>query len=151
MTLTMSRLSKAADQAGKGRRPKQIGVKTPGWQQQEEKSKKMLRGERTRGSGSGRQKGDVFNASFLNEAKTTEKDSIAVKRSVLAKIASEAMAVGKVPLLTVGFDKGVPNTDSDFVLIAEHHFEALMMTAECALAGNLKEAQEWAEQVVKSE
>lgn len=147
----MSRIRKASERASKGRRPRQIGPGSPAWDQQEEKSKKTFRGKRTRGSGSGRQKGDVFNDSFLNENKTTSKDSISVKRSVLAKIAAEARAVGKTFALTVGFDKGVPNTDSDFVMLAEQDFEALMMAAECASAGDLKQAQEWAEQVIKRE
>ncbi len=146
-------MQKMAENSKKGRRPKVLGKKqlVPAWKQQEEKTRKVLRGKKTRGSGCGREKGDVFNASFLCENKTTSKDSIAVKRSVLSKIMHEARPQGKVPLLTIGFDKGVVGTDSDFVLIAERNFEALMMASECLLVGDIEQAREWAEQVIKSE
>lgn len=143
---------KHADRLSKIRRPVSLGPKADKpWELQEKKIAKVLRGKRTAGSGNGRQKGDVIAASFMAEAKTTGKDSIAVKRLVLSKNALEAQVEGKgrKSLLIIGFDKGVPGADGDFAVLPLQVFDSLVMAAEMLLAGKLEDAREYARQVIQ--
>jgi hypothetical protein len=133
-------------------RPRKIGVGgDANWETQEKTVAKALKGRRTRGSGCGREKGDVIAASFLAEGKTTSADSIAVKRSVLAKIASESFSTSnsKSPLLVIGFDRPVYGAVSDFAVVPLGVLEALVMAAEHAANGNIEEAREYARRVIK--
>ncbi len=143
---------KHAERLSNMRRPVSLGPKAEKpWQGQEKKIARVLKGKRTAGSGNGRQKGDVIAASFMVEAKTTKHDSIEVKRAVLSKNVLEAQAEGKgrKPITVIGFDKGVPGTDSDFAVMPLHLFHSLVMAAEMSLVGNLEEAREYARQVIQ--
>ena len=67
---------------------------------------KELGGKRVAGSGSSREKkGDVKFGHFLMEDKRTAGKSLAIQVAWLEKIEREALACGKTPVFSFGFDK----------------------------------------------
>jgi Holliday junction resolvase len=76
---------------------------------QERELAKRVGGNTVRGSGSGKEKGDVrLHRVCRIEAKTTSKQSFSVTREMIEKIETAAMCHGEMPVLIVEFnDNGV--------------------------------------------
>ncbi len=94
----------------------------------EKRLAKRLGGRQTPASGAMvGAKGDVMLPAMLMEAKSTVRDSLALKLDWLAKIAGEARAQGKVPALAVVFatGDGRPRPDGAWVLMPEAAFREL--------------------------
>lgn len=69
---------------------------------QERELAKRAGGRQVRGSGCGREKGDVRVSKFVRiEAKTTQHDSFRVTREMLSKIEDAALPCGEIPILVV--------------------------------------------------
>lgn len=89
--------------------------------EQEERSAKRLGGRRVPGSGSGwAAKGDTTNAELLVECKRTDRQSISVKKSVLRKIAIEALRAGKVPVLELEI------SGDEYVVLRQRDFKGMV-------------------------
>lgn len=95
---------------------------------------KRLKGEATRASGNMLgDKGDVrVGRDWLAEGKATEAGSYSVKHEELAKIAREALAVGKEPVFAVTFvtGSGLPKPLGAWVMIPEDLFEEIKQMYE---------------------
>lgn len=71
---------------------------------QEKTVARLIRGFRTPGSGSGRQKGDAVKAGVIRvEAKATSKASYRLKLDDLKKIEDHSVLNGEIPCFTVDF------------------------------------------------
>ena len=87
-----------------------------------------LGGELTPGSGNmAGSKGDVKLNGFLIEAKSTVKDSVAIKFNWLCKIIGEAYSTGKKPALAITFtdERGNPKTAGKWVMVEERMFRQM--------------------------
>ena len=72
---------------------------------QEKELAKRVGGKTVRGSGSGKEKGDVrLHRVCRIEAKTTNKNSFSVTREMIEKIETAAMCHGELPVLIVEFN-----------------------------------------------
>lgn len=80
---------------------------------QEKLVAKTLSGKMTKGS----KRGDVKTGGWLVECKTTNKESIGIKKEWLEKICRQANARGKKPALVIGFGTDVFGGDRDWMLI----------------------------------
>lgn len=80
---------------------------------------KRTGGRAIRGSGAGREKGDVNinRVRFKIEAKRTDSDSISIKKAWLTKITEEAFSVGRRPALAVEIngEKWVAIQENEFL------------------------------------
>lgn len=103
-------------------------MKSPGQkasQKQEKRLEKSFDGRRTAASGAfWSSKGDVKADKYLIEAKTTAAKSFSLKSSELKKIETEALLVGKVPLLCVEL------VDRNYVVLLEDDFLELESRAD---------------------
>jgi Holliday junction resolvase len=105
--------------------PAKLGKAQPKtWEKQETRLAKRSDGKRTRGSGSGNDKGDVKGAKtslvkseLRIEAKSTKHASMSVKRSWLTKITEEARATGQTPALAITFAESDPGVDPDWIML----------------------------------
>lgn len=73
-------------------------------------------------------KGDILKGEFLIEAKATESDTFRLERTILCKIAGEALRVGKLPAVCVSFitGNGKPKVDGEWALIRLKDFKEYM-------------------------
>lgn len=71
---------------------------------EEDKLAQDFGGRRTPASGAWEQPGDIKTPTFLIESKITSHDSFSVTKTLMNKIASEAVPYGKVPMLIVNMD-----------------------------------------------
>jgi len=123
--------------------PKRKDRVVRGCDRQEAEGARILRGEKTRGSGCGNDKGDVKNFFAREEAKTTSKGSLAIKMEVLCKICREARAEGKVPILQLGFDKMPGEFSSDWFAVPADVFDVMCGVLTAVNGSQFEEAQEW--------
>jgi len=112
-------------------------TKRPGWQRQEETAAQVTGGTATPGSGCGRRKGDLHTRLQLVECKTTEKNSISIKRDWCRKLRSEATAAGMSPLLLFGFD-GPPR--EDWVAVPAESWRIIRQVLDAVDSGDIDEA-----------
>lgn len=80
---------------------------------QEKELAKRVGGKTVRGSGSGKEKGDVrVHRVCRIEAKTTNKKSFSVTREMIEKIETAAICYGEMPVIIVEFnDNGVKDCE----------------------------------------
>ncbi len=72
------------------------------WREKEKRDEKFFEGKRTRGSGNQwYSPGDTRTDKFLIESKHTDKKSYSLNKAKLQKIASEALFVYKIPLMSI--------------------------------------------------
>lgn len=99
------------------------------WRQHEEDVAKRSRGNRRAASGATPGKpADTRDAVFLRECKSTKDGAkgLSIKGEWLAKLASEALPLGKVPLFEFRFDGQTEPTPRDWVMIPALEFEELL-------------------------
>lgn len=91
----------------------------------EKRAAKSWKATLTPASGATRSKGDMELAQFLVESKATTKKSIGVEYAWLAKIETEALAVGKTPALLVQFLRpdGIDLPEGRWVMVPERVFK----------------------------
>ena len=112
--------------------------------EQEKEAARITRGKRTRGSGCGSDKGDTKNFFSRNEAKTTSKESISIKKEYLCKISREARADGKHPMFTFGFDTMPRDFSSDWFALPADVFDIVCGVLNAVSIGDFEEARRWA-------
>ena len=106
-----------------GHTPKRVakeygGKAVPTWRKQEARVAKRSGGRIQPASGATMfRKGDVTAGEFLIEAKSTDADSLGVKRKWLEKISDEARVVGKTPALAVTFASVPFGVEKDWVMV----------------------------------
>jgi hypothetical protein len=115
--------------------------------EQEIDGARVIGGERVRGSGRGKQKGDFKNALLLSEAKTTGGQSLVVKMEVLCKIIREAEAAGRVPVFEFGFDNMPDRFPSDWFCLPADRFEVVCKLLSAVAVEDFEEAKEWLSQL----
>lgn len=71
-------------------------------------------------------KGDVGLAGYLMEAKMTDRESIAISKSWLAKIDGEASRVGKTPAMALRFTNMAAGVPIDWTLIPTSVFKRFL-------------------------
>lgn len=97
------------------------------WQQHEKDVEERSSGKRRARSGAAPgYPGDTKDSLFLRECKATSGSGITVKSNWLTKIAAEALAIGKVPIIEIRLDGQVLPTPKDWVLIPSIEFDALI-------------------------
>jgi len=104
---------------------------TETWKTQEKRVAKRTGGTRTRGSGCGcniEEKGDIKIQNIRCECKSTKHQSISIKVKQLAKITSEANAIGKIPGLAITFKDVPAGVDDDWILLPLGCIENLEIT-----------------------
>lgn len=122
-------------------RPEGKARKTRPCDLQEGESARVLRGRRTRGSGSGNDKGDAHNWFARDECKTTGKGSLRVEMEWLCKISREARDTGLLPMFTMGFDGMPSGFSADWFAVPAETFDAMCGVLEAVRAGDLLEAE----------
>lgn len=88
----------------------------------EERVSKSIIGHRTKASGAGLDKGDAKSKFLRVECKSTEKDSLSIKKSWLDKINSEARITGKEPVFAFQFN----NTSHNWIAVKEEMFHKML-------------------------
>lgn len=116
---------------------------TAPWKNQEKRAAKAISGRNTRGSGCGRDKGDAKSDLFLVECKSTQKESLSIKRAWLEKITREAGS--KIPALYFGFDRGAGDVGLDWVAFPAKEFKGIQDILSAVIAGDLDTATDLAE------
>jgi len=111
------------------------------WKQQEVEAAEIMGGEKTRGSGCGKQKGDVKNRFALGECKTTSKESYRIEKEVLCKLCREAGK--KVPVFVFGFDRMPRRFSADWFAVPAAKFDVICSVLNAVAEGDLEEAQRW--------
>lgn len=112
----------------KGREPDYLGRKTgkADWRDHEATVEKRSGGRRRAASGAAPGKpGDTKDQDYLRECKATRGAGMMVNGGWLRKITSEALALGKIPLVELRFEGQEEPTPKDWVLIPAADFEAL--------------------------
>lgn len=132
---------------GKHLRPERKDKTIRPCDQQEDESARIMRGEKTRGSGCGYDKGDAKNFFARNESKTTGKDSISIKMEYLCKISREAISDGKHPMFTFGFDNMPREFSSDWFCLPADVFDAVCGVLTAISVGNFEEATRWMKRI----
>lgn len=107
-----------------------LGVANAGdhGERSERRLAKTLRANLTPASGAMRgAKGDFLRKDLMMEAKSTIHASLSVELGWLVKVSEEALAVGKLPALTMSFVRpdGKSKPHGDWVAVPLHVFEAL--------------------------
>ena len=124
-------------------RPERRGKAVLPCAEQERELARVLRGERTRGSGCGNDKGDAKSWFARAEAKTTGRASISVKMEHLCKICREAASDGKKPVFAFGFDNMPREFSSDWIAVPAAVFDTVCGVLTAASIGNFEEAARW--------
>lgn len=114
---------------------------------QEQTAAKMVGGRKTRGSGSGRDKGDWKNKIFCGEAKTTSKASRSIRLKELITITNHAHKEGKIPIFELGFDNAPVGLSADWFAMPAEAFEVICKILECLCQSDLKGAQRWSQRL----
>lgn len=70
-------------------------------------------------------KGDLTSEAFLIECKTTDNQSISLKRGYLDKISAQAFAVGKEPAMVLSMAGNFSGYDVDWMLVPLRLFERI--------------------------
>lgn len=101
---------------------------SPGWKQQEKRLARDFKGKVTPGSGNqDHSKGDVKMELALLEAKSTEKNSISLKKEWLEKIDDEAVGEGlRIPALGITFTNVKPGTEKDWIILPKWAVQLMM-------------------------
>jgi hypothetical protein len=102
-----------------------------------------MRGDPTRGSGSGNDKGDIKNRFGRTEAKTTGKESISIKMEYLCKITREARAEGQIPFFQFGFDNMPERFSADWFALGAETFDVICAVLEAVHNDDLELAKRW--------
>jgi len=110
---------------------------------QESDAARILRGQKTRGSGCGNDKADVKNFFARNEDKTTSKGSISIQMEYLCKVSREARDDGKIPMLTFGFDNMPKDFSSDWFAVPASAFDIICGVLDSVKRNDLETAQRW--------
>lgn len=113
----------------------------PEWKRQEKDAARIIDGETTRGSGCGKDKGDIKNRFARGEAKTTQRESISVKMEVLCKLCRDAQS--KVPIFVFGFDNMPKRFSSDWFAIPAEKFDVVCSALTCVANDDLEGAKTW--------
>jgi len=97
------------------------------WKQHEQDVAKRSGGQRRSASGSAPGKpADTKDDVFLRECKSTAGAGLSVSGRWLAKIAAEALSLGKIPLMELRLDGQEAPTPKDWVMIPSIDFEAIL-------------------------
>lgn len=111
------------------------------WKRQENDAARIIKGKTTRGSGCGKDKGDIKNKFARGEAKTTGRDSFSVKMEVLCKLCRESGF--KIPIFVFGFDRMPKQFPRDWFAIPAEKFDVLCSVLACVGAEDWKGAKRW--------
>ena len=97
------------------------------WRKHEDDVAKRSGGNKRAASGAAPGKpADTKDENFLREYKSTFGAGMSIKGEWLTKICSEALPLGKIPLMELRFDKQEAPTPTDWVLIPALDFEAIL-------------------------
>jgi hypothetical protein len=125
------------------------GRQTPGWEQQEARTERVLGGKRVKGSGCSTRrshKSDVSAGLWRVEDKTTGGKTLAVERGWLEKIAGEAQDNRQRPALQLGFDEDAEHSvREDWLAFPMLDAARMMQIVEKVLAKDYGEAKALAE------
>lgn len=98
---------------------------------QEEIVAKRLGAKKTRGSGSGKKKGDLYIDSVARiECKTTQRNSFSVTQDMLDKITNAAIGCDEIPAIVVEFIDGAGKRKNEVAVIPMWAFEVLIEKAK---------------------
>ena len=128
-------------------RPERKGRLLRPCDEQERLAAKIIGGRKTRGSGSGKDKGDWKNKLFCGESKTTSKASRSIKLSELVTITEHAHREGKIPIFELGFDNTPKGISADWFALPAEAFEIICKILECLCQSKLKEAHKWSKRL----
>lgn len=99
-------------------------------QKQEKRIAREHGGRVVRGSGSGRDKGDVNTRTYKIEAKRTDTERMSLQRTWLTKITDEAISAGRLPLLEIEFGGTAVRKPLQWIMLEKSEFLRLLSIYE---------------------